>query len=78
MTMQARNQTRRDFLRTSAGLAFAIPLASKLGLAGAQTPGNGAVANSYVILKPDNRITIYSHASEMGQGSYTGVPMVIA
>ena len=78
MTIQSGNQTRRDFLKTGAGLAFAIPLASKLGLAGAQTPGNGAVANSYVTLNPDNRIIIYSHASEMGQGSYTGVPMVIA
>ena len=70
--------SRRDFLKTSALasggllLGFALP-GSPLHAAGiVHTP------NAWVHIADDNTITLISARSEMGQGVYTSMPMLIA
>ena len=66
--------SRRDFLKVSAGLsfAFAFPLSAE-----AQT-GAGNPINAWVRIAPDGTVTIYSTGAEMGQGSMTSLPLILA
>lgn len=69
--------TRRDFLKTSAiasgGLLMAVALPTSLQAAGmVHTP------NAWVHIADNNTITLLSARSEMGQGVYTSMPMLIA
>lgn len=69
--------SRRDFLKTSAlaggGLLMAVALPGKLLAAGTvHTP------NAWVHIADDNTITLLCARSEMGQGVYTALPMLIA
>lgn len=68
------NTSRRDFLKASAGLsfAFAFPLAGE-----AQTVGATAL-NAWVRIAPDGTVTILSAGAEMGQGSMTSLPLIVA
>lgn len=75
------NQTsRRDFLKTSslaAGgllMGFALPGAK----VEAQAAGTVYTPNAWVHIADDNTITLISARSEMGQGVYTSMPMLIA
>ena len=79
--------SRRDFLRTSAttaaGLTIAFYIPSRLTDAAlAQTPGgaaDGAFApNGYVHIGTDGLVTITVDKSEMGQGVWTSLPMLVA
>ena len=70
--------SRRSFLKTSA-------IASGGLLMGFALPGNMAFAagtvhtpNAWVHIADDNTITLISARSEMGQGVYTSMPMLIA
>ncbi len=73
--------SRRGFLAGSAGLTFAIAVAGpRAGLlapsrARAATPG---AITAWVRIAPDDAITILTPGGEMGQGSSTGVPIVLA
>ena len=78
MKMSAlKNSSRRDFLKTSAALSgalmvgFSIPSAAKT--AATVTPING-----WVRVGSDNSVTIICHRAEMGQGTYTSMPMLVA
>ena len=84
--MNARRQgrrlgvSRRGFLQTSAvaggGLAVGVNLA---GLsAEALAAGTIHTPNAWVHIADDNTITLISARSEMGQGVYTSLPMLIA
>ena len=66
--------SRRDFLKVSAGLsfAFAFPLTGE-----AQT-GPAKPINAWVRIGPDGTVTIYSTGAEMGQGSMTSLPLILA
>ena len=66
--------TRREFLQVSGGLtfAFAFPLP-----ANAQAP-DGKPINAWVRIAPDGTVTIYSTGAEMGQGSMTSLPLIVA
>ncbi len=66
--------SRRDFLKVSAGLsfAFAFPLSAE-----AQR-GAGNPINAWVRIAPDGTVTIYSTGAEMGQGSMTSLPLILA
>ncbi|AXQ31526.1 xanthine dehydrogenase family protein molybdopterin-binding subunit [Solimonas sp. K1W22B-7] len=80
--------TRRDFLRVSAmaggGLLAACNFAPESEPVQAPpTPGPGPVgdawqANAFVRIAPDNRITIIVGSAEIGQGTSTVVPMMVA
>jgi isoquinoline 1-oxidoreductase subunit beta len=70
--------SRRDFIKTTAiaggGLLMGIAIpSSKVEAAGTlHTP------NAWVHIADDNTITLISARSEMGQGVYTSMPMLIA
>jgi len=72
---------RRSFLVSSAAAGGGLMLGLALpGLAGA-AEGEGAVAgakvNNWIIIQPDNTIIIRIARSEMGQGSFTALPMLV-
>jgi len=72
--------TRRDFLRTSATAAGGLMLGMYLpGVVGdAVAAGTIYTPNAWVHIADDNTITLISARSEMGQGVYTSMPMLIA
>jgi isoquinoline 1-oxidoreductase beta subunit len=71
--------SRRDFLKTSAiasgGLLLGVAVP---GLREAQAAGTLHTPNAWVHIADDNTITLISARSEMGQGVYTSMPMLIA
>ena len=73
--------SRRNFLKTTAatslatsGFIFGIVLPTKQALAA----GLVHTPNAWVHIDDDNTITLLSARSEMGQGVYTSMPMLIA
>ncbi|HSV51748.1 MAG TPA: xanthine dehydrogenase family protein molybdopterin-binding subunit [Burkholderiaceae bacterium] len=79
MTTTITSTSRRDFLKTSAiasgGLLVGVALP---GLNEAQAAGLLYTPNAWVHIADDNTITLLSARSEMGQGVYTSMPMLIA
>ncbi len=79
--------TRRGFLKTAAlstaGLvvAFYVPLRGRFAVA-AETPAAAPAAlapvNAFLRIAPDDTITVLLAHSEMGQGIWTSLPMLIA
>ena len=77
-----RNQdiSRRRFLQGTGGLTFAVAFGTG-GLClttPAMAKRTGQDISVWVRIMPDDRITIVTPAAEMGQGSMTGVPIVLA
>ena len=73
------NVTRREFLKTSAaagGLTLGMVLPGAVSEAWAA--GTIYTPNAWVHIGDDNTITLISARSEMGQGVYTSMPMLIA
>jgi isoquinoline 1-oxidoreductase beta subunit len=74
--------SRRDFLNVSAaaggGLAigFHLPMGGD-GSAAAQA-GKGIEMNAWLVIGADDAVTIRVHRSEMGQGSSTAIPQLVA
>ncbi|MEO9137002.1 MAG: molybdopterin cofactor-binding domain-containing protein [Casimicrobiaceae bacterium] len=77
--MNAFNRSRRAFLQVSAaaGGALCLELVAPT-LALGQGDGAGAEVNAWVVVKPDDTVVIRIARSEMGQGSSTGLPMLVA
>src|SRR5207253_5468039 len=71
--------SRREFLKeTAAGLTFAFTLAADpLRVTGALAD-EPLAANAWVRIATDGTITIVSPAAEMGQGSFTTLPAILA
>jgi isoquinoline 1-oxidoreductase beta subunit len=73
--------TRRDFIRaTGTGLGalvigFHFPFSKTFA---AEKPFENAAVNSWLVFAPDNTVAVYLGKAEMGQGIYTGLPMIIA
>ncbi len=76
----AASASRRGFLKTSAaatsGLLIGVALPGMPGVA--QAAGTMHTPNAWVHIADDNTITLISARSEMGQGVYTSMPMLIA
>ena len=74
----AAKTSRRGFLKTSAigsgGLLMGLALPGTL----AQAAGTVHTPNAWVHISDDNQVTLISARSEMGQGVYTSMPMLIA
>ena len=72
--------TRRDFLKTSAVLGGGLTLGFALpgALSQADAAGTLYTPNAWVHIADNNVITLISARSEMGQGVYTSLPMLIA
>jgi isoquinoline 1-oxidoreductase beta subunit len=72
--------SRRDFLKTSAIATSGLMLG--LAVPGSKTEALAAgtvyTPNAWVHIADDNTITLISARSEMGQGVYTSMPMLIA
>ena len=70
---------RRNFLKTSSALTGGLMMGMSLGLPLAtQAAGTMYTPNAWVHIADDNTITLLSARSEMGQGVYTSMPMLIA
>lgn len=84
------NESRRKFLQSSAaaGGAFVIGLqipgtaqavsVSHATVRTADFPGDAFAPNAWIRVAKDNKVSIYASRSEMGQGVYTSMPMLVA
>ncbi len=77
------NEGRRRFMAGAAGLTFGValgvPAVFRVGEAVAQAGAGKAVAiNAWVTLHTDGTVAIMSPAAEMGQGSLTALPIILA
>src|SRR5258706_3350204 len=71
------NESRREFLKASAAVGGGLALEFSFpALAAAQAAAPELTA--WVVIRPDDTVTIRYARSEMGQGSFTAVPMLIA
>lgn len=70
--------SRRQIMIGAAGLSFAITLGSSVDAAEIASERGGQALTSWVSITPDGTITILSAATEMGQGSMTSLPLIIA
>ncbi len=84
MTTTAAMPSRRKFLKDSAVLmgglviGFYLPLRSGRALAAEGTPAQMYPPNAFIRIAADESVTIVVNKSEMGQGVYTSLPMLIA
>jgi len=77
------NLSRRDFLKASGGLALGFHLPQALAQSGpgravGADPANAFSPNAFIRIAPDNTVTVIVKHVEMGQGTYTGLPTLVA
>jgi isoquinoline 1-oxidoreductase subunit beta len=75
------NENRRTFLKASAALGGGLMLevaAPLVNLAYAEGAAKTFAPNAWLRISPDNVVTVIVDKSEMGQGVYTSMPMIIA
>src|SRR5438132_1092728 len=72
--------SRRQVMTGAAGLTFAIALGRMDGAAAAvpASETQGKALSPWVSIAPDGTISIMSPATEMGQGSMTSLPLILA
>ena len=70
--------SRRQVMIGAAGMTFAIAGAGHADAAILAAERTGAAVNPWVSIATDGTITIMSAATEMGQGSMTSLPLIIA
>ncbi len=80
----AQNPSRRKFIKDSAALMGGLVISFYLPTKGGRAYAADAQAkvvyppNAFIRIAPDDSITIVVNKSEMGQGVYTSLPMLIA
>jgi isoquinoline 1-oxidoreductase beta subunit len=67
---------RRGFMVGVAGFTFALTSGLRLGTA--EAAGKDAVMSPWVTISTDDTVAIMSPAAEMGQGSLTSLPLILA
>jgi isoquinoline 1-oxidoreductase beta subunit len=72
--------SRRDFMVGAAGLSFAFALGhgDEAAAAAIGPDGSGKTMSPWVAISTDGTIAIMSPAAEMGQGSLTSLPLILA
>ena len=75
--------TRRDFLKGTAAFSFAVAVNGSgagmlLTATEARAQAGGSAISVWLTIHPDNTITMYTPGAEMGQGSMTSVPLMLA
>ncbi|MEW6530628.1 MAG: xanthine dehydrogenase family protein molybdopterin-binding subunit [Thermodesulfobacteriota bacterium] len=80
---QVINVSRRDFLKTGVAVGGGLILGCSLPLGDAASqsatqPATGTAINAFVRIGTDDVVTIIVNHSEMGQGVYTSMPMLVA
>jgi isoquinoline 1-oxidoreductase beta subunit len=76
------NVSRREFLKAGALVGGGLILGAHIDWAGAAEKGSKAKSytlepNAFVHIAPDDTVTIIVNHSEMGQGVYTSLPMLV-
>ena len=75
----SRSITRRDFVTTGAGLVIAFHLPPGAAPGSSPAPaGTGFAPNAWLRVGTDGRVTLTIDKCEMGQGSQTGLAMILA
>jgi isoquinoline 1-oxidoreductase subunit beta len=71
---------RRQFLKTSAGLVIGFTIAPRPGLSALQAPATKPLPdpNAFLRIGMDESVTVLLAHSEMGQGIWTTLPMLVA
>jgi isoquinoline 1-oxidoreductase beta subunit len=78
-SLPANGLSRRRFLRAGAAAGGGLMLSLSLPFSGGQAEAAGAfVPNAFVRIEPDGQIVLTMPYVEMGQGTYTAIPMLIA
>ena len=81
------NESRRRFLQAGIGLTLAIYLPTARAATETGKPGKAGAAassttgfepNAFVRIGDDNTVTVIAKHLEMGQGTYTGLPTLVA
>ena len=74
------NESRRRFLKAGVGLTLGVYFPPGVALAGAngKTAGAGFEPNAFVRIGSDDTVTVIVKHLEMGQGTYTGLPTLVA
>src|SRR6476646_4088038 len=70
--------SRRQVMIGAAGLSFAIVFGGRADAAVIANERSGQALSPWVSIAPNGTITIMSAATEMGQGSMTSLPLIIA
>jgi isoquinoline 1-oxidoreductase beta subunit len=72
--------SRRGFMVGAAGLTFATAAGVPLGgtVTTAAEPGKDVVLNAWVTISTNGTVSIMSPAIEMGEGSFTALPRIVA
>src|SRR5712671_5880799 len=72
--------SRRRFLRAAAAAGGGLTLSLRLPLAGSDVAAadNGFVPNAFIRIGADGQVVLTMPYVEMGQGTYTSIPMLIA
>src|ERR1700726_5085946 len=80
MTCPKTGISRRGFMVGIAGLTFAVAVGrERFGHAATEAPDvSGTPFNPWVSIAPDGEISIMAPATEMGNGSLTSLPLILA
>ena len=70
--------SRRQVMVGAAGLSFAIGFGGRAGASMLASTRTGKELSPWVSIAPDGTISIMSAATEMGQGSMTSLPLILA
>ena len=75
--------SRRTFLKASVAgggllVSFSRPARIGTALAGGAPPAGDFMPNGFIRIDRDGRVTLIMHKVEMGQGTYTSMPMLLA